>query len=41
MLGVTPVYVSRLLKEMESDGLIRRKDDWLFVLDLKNLALEN
>jgi CRP-like cAMP-binding protein len=37
MLSVTPAYLSRLLKEMEADGLLHRDKDWLIMTDPERL----
>ena len=33
LIGTTPEHLSRLLKELEEAGIIRREDGWLVVLD--------
>ncbi len=37
IIAVTPEHLSRLLKEMEKDGVIRREKGMLIVIDLKGL----
>jgi CRP-like cAMP-binding protein len=33
VVGTTPEHLSRLLKELEEAGIIRREDGWLVVLE--------
>jgi CRP-like cAMP-binding protein len=35
MIAVTPEQLSRLLKEMEEDGLLRREKGWLILRDIR------
>jgi CRP-like cAMP-binding protein len=36
-IGVTPEHLSRLLKELDTDGLIQREKGWILVRDLERL----
>ena len=33
LISVSPPYLSKLLRDLESDGLLRREKGWLFLLD--------
>jgi CRP/FNR family transcriptional regulator len=37
-VGVTPEHLSRLLKDMEHDGQIRRENGWIMLRDLESLS---
>lgn len=37
MVGITPQYLSKLLKHMEEDGIIRQEKGWIVIPDLERL----
>lgn len=39
-LAIKPEYLSRLLKELEKDGVIRRSKSWIYVPNLDRLTAE-
>jgi len=38
LLAITPIYLSRLLEQLEDDGLIRRSKGWLIIRNPDKLA---
>jgi CRP-like cAMP-binding protein len=38
LIAITPEHLSRILRQMEREGLIRRKKGWIIVPDLKRLS---
>jgi CRP-like cAMP-binding protein len=40
LLAITPEYLSRLLKEFEEAGVIRRKSGWIIIRSLRRLVQE-
>lgn len=40
LLAITPVHLSRLLRGLATDGVIRRHKGWIYVRDLKRLTQE-
>jgi CRP/FNR family cyclic AMP-dependent transcriptional regulator len=38
LLGLTPEYLSRLIKQMENEGIIGRENDWLIYRNPKKLS---
>ena len=38
LLAITPIHLSRLLKQLENDRLILRSKGWLIIHSLDNLA---
>jgi CRP-like cAMP-binding protein len=41
LVQVTPEHLSRLLRQLAADGLIRRKKGWIIVTDLRKLRISS
>jgi len=40
LISVTPQHLSRLLKRLEEEGIIRRNKGWLIISDYQRLQAE-
>jgi CRP-like cAMP-binding protein len=38
LLGITPEHLSRLIKQMEKEGIIGRENGWLIIRNPKKLS---